>query len=569
MKTTPLLSLLLVAIALVAAFVAFAPENGSDVGSVVAHGPSGKAPDAPIPASPAVRAPSLLGDAREVTPTTDSLAPADEEEARVLEASEPGTPVEVLVVTRSGAPVPGATVQVSLRRQGVRDDRTTTEEHVSDSSGRVVFTAARPLTTGALSASLVAWKDELFGEHTIAALDPDEVRTHEVVLDPTVVVQGLVTDKHSGAPVTGAEVRISTLDRDVGTSTDSSGRYTLRFPAQGRGHAISFRSPTHGEESVQIVANPDGLCLLQFPEPESLDWSASPMEVDVQLPRALTLLGTVTDAGGTPIPGASVTANGYYAMAAGIGFPDTASAVTDGSGEFALEGLRSDIGHQLVVTHDGMATLSHEVPADVTGHRDCGRLVLSEALPLVGAVVDQLGLPVQGLEVRVMARAPRNVLSETSADSEPSRDTGLRMGLSRRTLTSRDGTFAIDQLPAGDYSVHVSELRRRVLEADVTLDAGTSARGLELQIPSTEGTLEGRVVRQSQPVPDATVVLSHKGWKRFAQADAHGRFRLCAVRLEAAYDLQAFVLDADGGILEQSATHEVWAFAPEVELRLE
>lgn len=106
---------------------------------------------------------------------------------------------------------------------------------------------------------------------------------------PTRIVHGTVTDRDTGAPLTGMTVQSETIAgdqvygrRDVFTKTDAEGRYRLVGLPKGRGNSITVVPP---------LGTPYLAAFHRLPDPPS----AGPMAFDVSLKEVPMLEGQIVD----------------------------------------------------------------------------------------------------------------------------------------------------------------------------------------------------------------------------------------------------------------------------------
>ena len=244
----------------------------------------------------------------------------------------------------------------------------------------------------------------------VRATDPD---TGEPVT--TGLIRGQVTDRRSGAPLSGATIALA-----GGTSviTGADGRYLLDEVAAGS-VAVSASAPGYGQAQGQaeVVA---GQTLIFSPA------------LDPQPDGDVTLSGTVTaQEGGEPVAGAMVTAQ--------VG-NDSKSGTTDADGFYQLDEL-NDGELTVTVSAGGFEPASGVAQASPGADITFSPRLVEEGAPggeqpggFTGTVVDAItGRGIEGARVLV------------EGDS-----------YQEESLTDQDGGFQVAGLPSGDVSLEVS-----------------------------------------------------------------------------------------------------------------
>ncbi len=208
----------------------------------------------------------------------------------------------------------------------------------------------------------------------------------------------------SGAPIAGAEVAIVEADSSTPGSarenvlatstTDSSGTFSLQRPRGYPSVALDARgSGVLPDPFVRVRASGFATKRIQ------LSWDPNDtVEVsDVALARGATVRGAVVDPMGRPLPGVEVSIGREpYGEPAwwrtGIGGGDRiTTTLSDGRGEFALDGVPSEWLYVYAVKDQGIVSRSEIFPVDVNA---------TEPQPLVRVV-----LPILGEEDRIVVLA--------------------------------------------------------------------------------------------------------------------------------------------------------------------
>jgi protocatechuate 3,4-dioxygenase beta subunit len=254
-------------------------------------------------------------------------------------------------------------------------------------------------------------------------------------------------------PVIGAAVRAvpAAGGGERTTSTDTNGRYRLEV-ASGR-HLVSASAPgflawSHGQQHPrqpgrELVVRSGGVL----------------GNVDISVPRATAIEGTVTDALGEPIEGltvqllASRPAGGRRAL---VLVPE-ATTRTDDRGHYRLHGI--DPGRYFLRASDDTNAPEPRLsvaPGELVFHP--GRELASEAFPLEA----RAGADILGANIIFAPGATARVTGTVvTFDGRPFEGTvslsgSMRSGtpvLESRTTGTTDGVFEFTGVPPGDYVV--------------------------------------------------------------------------------------------------------------------
>ncbi len=401
----------------------------------------------------------------------------------------------------SGAPAAGVTVRCEagmFARRGTAVHAAT----VTDETGRYVVARVpesdytevavhAPDAEGWLAEEHVALRTE--AGHTTSGID--------FVLSRGVLVRGTMTDT-DGNPVKDVVVRASGEGVHRSAVTAADGSYAVRC--------------LPGDVSVSASGLPRGYVRLKHdgnPAPRghapdaydrknlTLGAAEGPTAVDLVIGRGITLRGRAVDPAGKPVVGAEVTG------AAERWYP--ASAETDETGGFALEGVPSGIELWLRLVHRG-AALGASVRLDEEANlREPLVVKLAPFGTAVGKVQTPDGTPVAGELVHY----------------EPSRKDGRGPALS--TVTDDRGEYRFSA-PAGSYVMGVGRDYRRRGQAEVEIKPGRGTTVDDITwVAPRKIRVAGRVVDpEAQPIPGLFLRVQTCRETFEKRTDRTGRFAL-------------------------------------------
>lgn len=294
------------------------------------------------------------------------------------------------------------------------------------------------------------------------------------------------------------------------------------------------RAVRHGDRPADVERVTDTLGeVVDRAEPRALSGGVAPPPAETPpadddappapAPVVASLRGRVVDPDGVPLPGARVTyvpAARHASLFGGDGgwpydLGILPSAVSDAGGRFALDvpwtGNASTggwpHGPDLILEHTDFATTAVRCAAAGADTRELGDLLVERGGWVFGRVVDERGVPLAGVDVATVVRAPR-----LPDDRVPYRG-ALEMAL--RTPTDPGGRFRSPGLMPGDVRVEIAHPGYAHVSL-VTLDgeaAIRSAPGAELdlgEIVLARGLgVSGSVTDEhGAPVADAEIVVS-------------------------------------------------------------
>jgi hypothetical protein len=277
----------------------------------------------------------------------------------------------------------------------------------------------------------------------VVQLRPDHVETLALTLGPRVVVSGTVRD-FDGQPIAGAAVAVR---------PDVPGRTTVALPdwlvcTASANTAGEFRVEQAPAGDLLVEAAGQGLALTSC---ETRADFGDELIVNLVLADGVALSGTVTDAQGSPIAGASV----FYLAARDAPLAHTA---TDGSGRYELR-LVPQAGLGLFTLAEGRAyrTVPRALLADAAG--SVPPIVLEPESTIAGTVRYNDGEPAIAAVVGVEPVAESDLLGYPTA---------------LETTCAADGRFTLHHLNNLPYRVVVTDaLSGRPSRRSSRLERGT------------------------------------------------------------------------------------------------
>lgn len=376
--------------------------------------------------------------------------------------------IEGRVLTSDGKPVPKARVTASPNEGFAINDKALVA--VTDDQGSFTLD---PVITRDLR--VMATHPTLGTKIVELAASENAVREVEIILDAAAVIRGRVTD--GAAPIAGARVQfafqriaehvvaISPRDTRFGVRTDSSGTFEIALPNSGFGVLLA-EAP-----GFEIGQRPVG------------DTDAPEAEIEIVLSPATQFGGRVVDSNGNPVERAQV-------MVASMKSRRPIDAWTDAEGRFLIEGVAKQGPYRVAIQH-----FEH---------------------PPFGAMEETIGLN-HTYELESQARI-LGVITDAATGGPVTRYEYSVAGPVRRSAgaVSISGSFEVDQLPAGNYSLSIdAEGYESAFVESIAVAAGQTVENIQVRLKPA-GSIVGRIVGGR---PGATVIHA---WEEEKRLEANG-----------------------------------------------
>jgi protocatechuate 3,4-dioxygenase beta subunit len=337
---------------------------------------------------------------------------------------------------------------------------------------------------------------------------------------PGAAVSGLVTEKGSGAALSGVTVTAN-LHHRRNAKTGPDGRYRLEGLPAGALY-LTAEGPDHpAVGGTTTVSGPGAEATLNF-----------------ELARGAVVSGSVTDSQGAPVPEAEVMAVGAPAR----------QVKTGADGAFTLRGV--PVERQVIVTASkaGFATtLSDALILRPAEEMEGLRLVLLAGARVRGRVLTAEGLPAADAQVMVIAKpAP-----------------GMRPAYPPNGKADAAGAFDLFPVPPGEWQVAARLMGAQFVQQDIGAVAeGEVVEGVVIRLAGGE-RIEGTVTDGAgKPMGGLHLNASPAapgagGGYSTARTDDAGRFRLQGlppgnyiVSVHSARGLQLLTVEAPAGTLD-------------------
>ncbi len=464
----------------------------------------------------------------------------------------PATAVAGRVFDGEGTPIAGATVRaVSLFAFGSG----------AGDLGQATTDATGGFEIDALPAGRIQIRAEAEGfpsrssGRSIVLVEGETVDDVEIILERGAAIVGVVKSP-SGTPVVGARIKFRQGELNAMSFERGSGAKTMTSDETG-----SFR--LEGLRPDQEDANRR----IQVDHAEYAPWEGEPVallpgaEVDIGeivLAEALTLRGLVADLAGVPVVGAQVklregapgeaptqgdmmrgmmiTTDGDSEQVIMSHSDGIQSATTDEEGRYVLR-IESAGRFHITARGKGYQEGISEAVEIATASVSDWNLSLTPALQISGFVLDELGVPCEGVEI-----------------------SARRKGTPERTGTSGvDGAFQVDGLDEGEANISVKSQGWRLAGELAAIPAGTEGITVTVERP---GAVTGRLIDAESGRPITQFSLTTRALQ--SSRSPSGEFSF-----NGSFGLASFggieYRDPDGRFLLENLSagdHEIRASAP-------
>jgi protocatechuate 3,4-dioxygenase beta subunit len=376
--------------------------------------------------------------------------------------------------------------------------------HVADAAGpivgaTVIVDSRTPVLTDATGTARISGISSFFHDVRVSSAghasggfnlmlpeDPGGVIEKTVTLRSGAALAGIVVAP-DGSRVRDAQIDIEDVDHQwhEQIESDATGAWEVPMVAAGT-YVMRATSKTYGSDADVTV---------------ELDGTRPHRDVVLKVAVAAQIVGTVVDATGAPVAGATVIAGREAA--------DTFQAATDASGRFELLGVPG--GGYDVLAHTGRDA-SPVMRVNVALNERVDVRLITQPAGIGGVVVDSSGAPIAEAHVQAM---PTGGLSPAAFSND---------------TTDAQGRFDLGGLAQGEYMVsatHADQDNERLGDGERVT---TGRRDVKIVLP-TPATLTGRVLFEGAPMPYYGVLLTESpqfpfiGDPRGVRA-ADGRFTL-------------------------------------------
>jgi hypothetical protein len=272
---------------------------------------------------------------------------------------------------------------------------------------------------------------------------------------------GVILDKETGKGIVGATVTVrrskltsqeNTIIEETRHKTDAEGKYSFDIPPEQV--AVSALYIELDVEHDDYAAQKGfGYALSMIRKNETL--GERPFFEKVELRPSEPITGMVVDPDGKPLGGVYIQG---YSKSNASDFRDYGSftnTTTDDAGKFRLNLVKGGVGVFWVLP-TGYASTSRAVDKQ---RGDVGQIRLRPGVRVSGRIVNTEGQPVAGIPVNMYYQGGGN---------ETVNNLPVHSSIERSAITDRDGQFAFDPLPTGEYRVIPEEHRSDPIIRDRT-----------------------------------------------------------------------------------------------------
>lgn len=343
-------------------------------------------------------------------------------------------------------------------------------------AGRIWFTLEHP---------------DLRGPSPAEAVVPERgTGSFEIRLSPPRVVEGIVVDARTRAPLPGAVVGDGYLLLHA-RAAGPDGRFSFPCDPLDSRTVVHARAPGYAPGSSAPGA--DGT-------------------LEIALRPGAAAEGRLLGEGGRPADGVRVDVIGYAPKASGWSGAQAASARTGDGGRFRLEGLRAGTSYTMVCEAPGRGRLVRDfaAAAEEGGTADLGDILLPPSRSIEGILLDEAGEPLPDRPV---------VLHGPLGEVAPS---GRSLDVGRRT--DDRGRFRFAGRSPGAYRVAAgADARSAGAALDVLLPEDGDLADLVLRVPAAVRAEILVTDPAGEPVPGMGLLLLGPAGNAQLRSDERGR----------------------------------------------
>jgi len=395
---------------------------------------------------------------------------------RVVVVMSAGATLEVRVTDAGGKPASDFPLQLIAGKED-NQDVLVILDGTTDAAGFFAFAAP------AGGIAMVLADGCVFSESQRIVLPERGTVRMDITLGPVLALTGKVTDRETGAAISGARVGMSERDGTEAV-TGKDGAYELLWRKDLRSrNQVHATAEGYGEESGQVG------------EGGTLDFQMSPCDA---------VAGRVVDGAGKPLAGASVVVQGNNPYRR-VWKMSRHAVRTAADGRFTIRGLATDHAHRMIVH----AARHGEIQRLLALHRDgrsglvdIGDIVVPVPASVAGEFLSPSGAPIAKQHVFLQLVEPRGELTEESLT-----DGECAVVESRTLSTDSRGRFEFTDLCAGHYELYGRDTEGTSASLKFDLLEGQALTNATLQVKAFELARVRVVDPEGNPLAGVTVLM--------------------------------------------------------------
>lgn len=368
------------------------------------------------------------------------------------------------VVDGSGVGIAGATINVfEQTAQGFDNGAWATTTTDSDGFYQTSATDAPgpglPTGTYTVKASKDGYPDTLVSD--VPVTSGMDTQVNLILTSGSGSISGTVTSEADGSPIAGAEVYVDNGSVQQTVFTDGAGQYLAGNLPDGGYNVVVSKAGYATAHRYSVMVSSGG-------QTSGVDFTLTT--------RMGRLSGRVTDTSGAPIVGASILADSDQGDGFGV-------ATTDGNGEYLVTNLApmTYYVHASAIGYASIVRLETVVEGAETGNVD---FVLGQATGGIAGTVTKDGQPAASASVYANSSSGSSEVYYGSA------------------TTDGNGDYLIQDLPPGQYDVHVYDVPGYANQVRYGLDVSTTIlTGVDFNLTNGDGSLFGYVTDASSGDP--------------------------------------------------------------------